>query len=69
MQRAVKLVMNYWQDSSTLGFSEGFQAFCDWLEIDRDRRAAPAEGWGLTHALKAWGSYWKEYGFYRASTC
>ncbi|EAU84205.2 endoprotease [Coprinopsis cinerea okayama7 len=35
-----------------------FYRFCDALEV-KDGVSAPAEGWGLEHALEAWGLYWR----------
>ncbi|KAH7106126.1 peptidase S28, partial [Auriculariales sp. MPI-PUGE-AT-0066] len=37
----------------------GFHVFCDALEV-KDGVAAGPDGWGLEHALKAWGTYWNE---------
>ena len=34
-----------------------FYEFCDALEKDADGSVAPASGFGLDHALKAWSSY------------
>ena len=33
-----------------------FYEFCDALEV-KDRMASGPEGWGLEHALRAWGAY------------
>ena len=48
-----------WQSLSPDTGSEGqFFQFCDALEV-KNGTAAPASGWGLDHALAAWGAYWK----------
>ena len=60
----MKLVFNYWQEGSINTESVGFYGFCDALEVDNGK-SAPASGWGLDHALKAWGAYWK-HSFYSA---
>lgn len=62
----VKLVFNYWQEGSVTTRSNGFYQFCDAMEADEKGRKAPASGWGIDHALKAWGDYWKHGGFYKA---
>ncbi|TFK25968.1 hypothetical protein FA15DRAFT_638482 [Coprinopsis marcescibilis] len=36
-----------------------FYQFCDALEVNDDGVSAPASGWGLEHALNAWGFYWR----------
>ena len=36
-----------------------FFQFCDALEV-KDGQVAGANGWGLEHALNAWGAYWKD---------
>lgn len=50
-----------WQDMSpSSGPNAGllFFNFCDVLEV-KNGISAPASGWGLDHALTAWGDYWK----------
>ncbi|KAJ8697118.1 hypothetical protein PTI98_006924 [Pleurotus ostreatus] len=42
----------------TSGPNTAFRRFCDALEV-KDGESAPESGWGLEHALKAWGDYWK----------
>ncbi|OCH84125.1 peptidase S28 [Obba rivulosa] len=39
------------------GAGAQFFDFCDALEV-KDGVSAPASGWGLDHALSAWGAYW-----------
>ncbi|KAI0628443.1 peptidase S28 [Trametes polyzona] len=39
-----------------------FYAFCDALEVKNGVSAGPS-GWGLDHALQAWGNFWKS-GYY-----
>ena len=39
------------------GPNQAFYQFCDALEV-KNGVSAPASGWGLDHALQAWGSYW-----------
>jgi hypothetical protein len=55
------LGLNIW-DWQSLSVSTGpgsdFYRFCDALEV-KDGQSAPASGWGLDHALAAWGSYWR----------
>ncbi len=63
----MKLPFNYWQEGSIESESDGFYQFCDALEVDKGK-SAPASGWGLDHALKAWGEFWKN-GFYSAGEC
>lgn len=47
-----------WQDlSPTTGPGATFFKFCDALEVKEGTIAGP-NGWGLDHALAAWGSYW-----------
>ncbi|GJE96313.1 serine carboxypeptidase S28-domain-containing protein [Phanerochaete sordida] len=47
-----------WQSLSPDTGSEGqFFQFCDALEV-KNGTVAPASGFGLEHALTAWGSYW-----------
>ncbi|CAL1700044.1 unnamed protein product [Somion occarium] len=47
-----------WQSlSPSVGPNATFFQFCDALEV-KDGVSAPAGGWGLQHALKAWGSFW-----------
>ncbi|KAG5733082.1 putative serine protease K12H4.7 [Termitomyces sp. T112] len=36
-----------------------FYEFCDALEV-KNGQVAPESGWGLDHALDAWGTYWRE---------
>ena len=40
--------------------SHAFYRFCDALE---GNSSAPADGWGLDHALQAWSFYWMAEGF------
>ncbi|KAH8830287.1 serine carboxypeptidase S28-domain-containing protein [Flagelloscypha sp. PMI_526] len=47
-----------WQSlQPTVGYATFFQ-FCDALEV-KDGVSAPEGGWGLEHALPAWGNFWK----------
>lgn len=48
------------------GAGGDFFKFCDALEVNNGV-TAPATGWGLDHALQAWGNYWKST-FYTDST-
>uniref|UniRef100_D8Q3J1 Peptidase S28 n=1 Tax=Schizophyllum commune (strain H4-8 / FGSC 9210) TaxID=578458 RepID=D8Q3J1_SCHCM len=49
-----------WQSLQPYTASDGgelaFYDFCDALEV-KDRMASGPEGWGLEHALRAWGAY------------
>lgn len=48
-----------WQDlQPDSGPNATFFEFCDALEV-KDGVSAPASGWGLAHALPAWGNYFK----------
>ncbi|KAJ6515446.1 serine carboxypeptidase S28-domain-containing protein [Mycena sanguinolenta] len=48
-----------WQGLSlSIGPGAQFFNFCDALEV-KNGVNAPATGWGLDHALPAWGSYWR----------
>ena len=48
-----------WQELQPgAGPGQAFYRFCDALEV-KDGVSAPAEGWGLEHALDAWGFYWR----------
>ncbi|KAG6850910.1 hypothetical protein H0H93_006736 [Arthromyces matolae] len=48
-----------WQSLQPTTGTEGqFYQFCDALEV-RNGTTAPPGGWGLAHALSAWGSYFK----------
>ena len=52
---------NLW-DWQSLSPSSGyglFHEFCDALEV-KDGKSAGPKGWGLDHALQAWGSFWNE---------
>jgi hypothetical protein len=42
------------------GANTEFRKFCDALEV-ANGTSAPASGWGLNHALPAWGKYWTSY--------
>ncbi|KAH9942562.1 peptidase S28 [Amylocystis lapponica] len=46
-----------WQYLQPYSDEDRFFNFCDALEV-KDGVNAPAGGWGLEHALSAWGSYW-----------
>ncbi|KAF8827196.1 hypothetical protein HHX47_DHR5000591 [Lentinula edodes] len=49
-----------WQDMQpTTGPGAAFYRFCDALEV-KEGISASMDGWGLEHALAAWGAYWKE---------
>ncbi|KAL0580057.1 hypothetical protein V5O48_001916 [Marasmius crinis-equi] len=56
-----------WQDlQPTSGPGASFYKFCDALEV-KNGASASSSGWGLDHALTAWGSYWRTG--YTASIC
>ncbi|KAI0065740.1 peptidase S28 [Artomyces pyxidatus] len=46
-----------WQDLDADSGGSVFYDFCDAIEV-KDGVSAPASGWGLEHALTAWGTYW-----------
>ena len=51
---------NLWDWQSLQPYSgpnQQFYQFCDALEVGSDGTVAPAAGFGLDHALTAWGSY------------
>lgn len=49
-----------WQDMQpTTGPGAAFYQFCDALEV-KEGISASMDGWGLEHALAAWGAYWKD---------
>ncbi|KAA1477306.1 hypothetical protein DENSPDRAFT_933642 [Dentipellis sp. KUC8613] len=49
-----------WQSLSPVsGAGALFWQFCDALEV-KDGVNAPASGWGVDHAVSAWGSYFKD---------
>ncbi|KII94856.1 hypothetical protein PLICRDRAFT_97795 [Plicaturopsis crispa FD-325 SS-3] len=49
-----------WQDlQPSSGPGGEFYEFCDALEV-KGGKSAPAAGWGLDHALQAWGSFYKK---------
>ena len=49
-----------WQELSPSSKGGKFFKFCDALEV-KDGVSAPASGWGLEHALQAWGKYMPGY--------
>ncbi|KAA1473365.1 hypothetical protein DENSPDRAFT_839826 [Dentipellis sp. KUC8613] len=64
-----------WQELNPYsGQDSKFYKFCDALEV-KDGKAAPAGGWGVDHAVSAWGSYFKNTymhtlcGDYDAAAC
>ncbi|TFY82708.1 hypothetical protein EWM64_g1304 [Hericium alpestre] len=59
-----------WQSlSPNSGPGSQFFDFCDALEV-KDGKNAPASGWGVDHAVSAWGSYFKNtYLSFRRSLC
>lgn len=67
--RSYNIVRNNLWDWQSLQVTSGpgaqFYNFCDALEV-KNGVSAPASGWGLDHALDAWGSYWRD--FYLASS-
>jgi hypothetical protein len=57
-----------WQSlQPNAGYATFFQ-FCDQLEV-KDGESAPAEGWGLEHALAAWGEFWTREDGYLSGLC
>ena len=56
--RAVRNNLWDWQSlSPDSGPNQQFFQFCDALEV-KNGVSASASGWGLDHALQAWGNYW-----------
>ena len=58
----VRNIMWYWR---RLENDRTFYSFCDALEV-KNGEAAGLHGWGVDHALAAWGKFWKE-GFLQKS--
>ncbi|KJA16225.1 hypothetical protein HYPSUDRAFT_298283 [Hypholoma sublateritium FD-334 SS-4] len=60
---------NLW-DWQSLDVTDGpgtqFTEFCDALEV-KNGVSAPAAGWGVDHAVAAWGTYWRTT--YYANVC
>lgn len=52
---------NLW-DWQSLDVTDGpgtrFTEFCDALEV-KNGVSAPTAGWGVDHAVAAWGAYWR----------
>lgn len=48
-----------WQEMDVESGGGEFMTFCDALEV-KDGKNAPAAGWGLEHALEAWGSFYSK---------
>ncbi|KAI0333427.1 peptidase S28 [Cubamyces sp. BRFM 1775] len=64
---AVSQILGSWQELTlTAGAGSTWFEFCDALEV-KDGKAAGPNGWGLEHALTAWGSYYKNT--YISPTC
>ena len=63
----MRIIFYYWQQGSIISRANSIYEFCDALEVDNGK-VAPATGWGLEHALEAWGNFWKKT-FYRRSMC
>ena len=58
VRSAVRANLWDWQSlSPDSGPGQQFFEFCDALEV-KNGVSAPASGWGLDHALQAWGNYW-----------
>ena len=58
MKRLVRYNLFDWQSLQPYsGPNQQFYQFCDALEVDTDGTVAPASGFGLDHALQAWGAY------------
>ncbi|KAL7281910.1 hypothetical protein ACG7TL_003376 [Trametes sanguinea] len=54
-------VYGAWQNASVTTPGGGASDICDALEVDRaSGKLAGPEGWGLDHALAAWGAYYNE---------
>ncbi|KAH7925534.1 peptidase S28 [Leucogyrophana mollusca] len=53
----------------TTGPGAMFYQFCDALEV-KDGVSAPTSGWGLQHAIQAWGNFWNTtyYAYYCGTT-
>lgn len=58
-----------WQSlQPTSGPGAAFFKFCDALEV-KDGQNAPESGWGLDHALPAWGTFFKDQYIPRCEFC
>ena len=54
---AVRNILWEWQNLTPSSGGGTFFEFCDALEVKNGVSAGPT-GWGLDHALQAWGNYW-----------
>ncbi|KAJ8495770.1 hypothetical protein ONZ51_g1545 [Trametes cubensis] len=59
---ALATVLQTWQDLLESGSGTIFYEFCDALEVKDGQSAGPG-GWGLDHALAAWGDYYQNSDF------
>ena len=58
-----------WQSlQPTSGPGAVFFDFCDALEV-KDGVSADANGWGLEHALPAWGAFWNSTYYALSESC
>ncbi|KIP03851.1 hypothetical protein PHLGIDRAFT_25906 [Phlebiopsis gigantea 11061_1 CR5-6] len=57
---------NMWDWQPETGPNATFFQFCDALEV-KNQVSSPASGWGVDHALPAWGDFWKQG--YLANLC
>ncbi|EIW74346.1 peptidase S28 [Coniophora puteana RWD-64-598 SS2] len=49
-----------WQElQPDSGANQTFYRFCDALEVNAGGESAGEQGWGVEHAVQAWGSFWK----------
>ena len=58
--RLLEVRNNLWTWQSlqpTTGSGSAFFEFCDAIEV-KDGQKAGVSGWGVQHALSAWGTYW-----------
>ncbi|KAF8869174.1 peptidase S28 [Mucidula mucida] len=55
---ALSTPLGFWQSlNPSVGPNSPFFQFCDALEVDTNNQTAPSEGWGVDHALSAYGKY------------
>ena len=65
----VEGVLTLWQNLQLApGPNDTFYSFCDALEV-KDGEVAGEDGWGLEHALAAWGSYYQDGPFLQNGEC
>ncbi|EGO28580.1 hypothetical protein SERLADRAFT_354447 [Serpula lacrymans var. lacrymans S7.9] len=57
-----------WQDYQPTNQYTAFSRFCDALEVNNGV-SANASGWGITHAINAWGTFWQVNNYGPSDDC